>query len=1071
MTTDSAARPLYRPVPAMLDLPGMEREILAFWAENDTFAASLKRTATGKPWTFYEGPPTANGMPGTHHIEARVFKDVFPRFKTMQGYHVDRKAGWDCHGLPVELAVEKELGFNGKPDIEAYGVEAFNARCRESVSRHVGEFTELTERMGYWVNLDEAYWTMNPDYVESVWWALKQIHAKGLLVEDYRVAPYCPRCGTTLSDHELAQGYEDVTDPSVYVRFPLLSGPLAGKASLLVWTTTPWTLVSNTAVAVHPDVTYVVATKDVAGGESLVIAEPLAEKVLGDGWCLGQTFTGRDLELWRYQRPFELVEFPDVVGGTHYVVLADYVTTEDGSGLVHQAPAFGEDDMAVCRQYGLPMVNPVRPDGTFTDDLDLVGGLFFKTADKVLVDDLVARGLMFRVLDYEHSYPHCWRCHTTLLYYAQPSWYIRTTQIKDELLRENRNTTWYPEHIKSGRYGDWLNNNIDWALSRSRYWGTPLPIWRCADGHQTCVGSRAELSQLTGRDLADLDPHRPFVDDVVFACPNCSQPSHRVPEVIDAWFDSGSMPFGQWGYPYAEGSEAAFAKAYPADFICEAIDQTRGWFYSLMAIGTLVFDKSSYKNVLCLGHILAEDGRKMSKHLGNILEPIPLMDTHGADAVRWFMAAGGSPWSSRRVGHGTITETVRKVLMTYVNTVAFQSLYARANNWSPARIGDGPYSGPGRSGIGTVPDSVHVLDRWLVSARNTLVRQVTEALEDFDTQRAGALLATFVDDLSNWYVRRSRRRFWEGNDGALQTLHDTLDVVTRLMAPLVPFVTERVWQDLIVTTDTDAPASVHLAAWPELDEAAVDPKLDEAMRLTRRIVELGRSARAEAKVKTRQPLSRALIPSSAFALMDAELQAEVLAELNVERVESFASAGDLVDYSAKGNLRNLGKRYGQQTPLVASAIASADASVLSADLATHGRANVLVTDLGEVEVTPEDVIISERPREGWSVVNEQGETVALDLELTPELRKAGLAREVIRGVQEARKTSGFDVSDRILLQWAATDAATADAVRTHSGLIGEEVLASAVMESEAADGWFADDELGLRFAVSRVEQA
>ena len=1071
MTTDSAARPLYRPVPAMLDLPGMEREILAFWAENDTFAASLKRTATGKPWTFYEGPPTANGMPGTHHIEARVFKDVFPRFKTMQGYHVDRKAGWDCHGLPVELAVEKELGFNGKPDIEAYGVEAFNARCRESVSRHVGEFTELTERMGYWVNLDEAYWTMNPDYVESVWWALKQIHAKGLLVEDYRVAPYCPRCGTTLSDHELAQGYEDVTDPSVYVRFPLLSGPLAGKASLLVWTTTPWTLVSNTAVAVHPDVTYVVATKDVAGGESLVIAEPLAEKVLGDGWCLGQTFTGRDLELWRYQRPFELVEFPDVVGGTHYVVLADYVTTEDGSGLVHQAPAFGEDDMAVCRAYGLPMVNPIRADGTFEADLDLVGGMFFKAADQVLVDDLVARGLMFRVLDYQHSYPHCWRCHTTLLYYAQPSWYIRTTQIKDALLRENKATNWYPENIKWGRYGDWLNNNVDWALSRSRYWGTPLPIWRCAAGHQTCVGSRAELSQLTGRDLVDLDPHRPFVDDIVFACPQCQQVAHRVPEVIDAWFDSGSMPFAQWGYPHAEGSEATLAKTYPADFICEGMDQTRGWFYSLMAVGTAVFDRSSYKNVLCLGLILAEDGRKMSKHLGNILEPISLMDTHGADAVRWFMAAGGSPWSSRRVGHQTIQETVRKVLMTYGNTVAFQSLYARANNWSPA-----PPNNRGRflpvHGVeqnGSVP-AVHVLDRWLVSARNTLVRQVTEALEDFDTQRAGALLATFVDDLSNWYVRRSRRRFWVGNDGALQTLHDTLDVVTRLMAPLVPFITERVWQDLMVATDPAGPASVHLADWPEVDADAVDPRLDEAMRLTRRIVELGRSARAEAKVKTRQPLSRALIPSAAFGLLDAELLEEVMAELNVEHVESFASAGDLVDYSAKGNFRNLGKRFGKQTPLVAAAIASADASVLSADLATHGHANVLVTDLGEVEVTPDDVIISERPREGWSVVNEQGETVALDLELTPELRQAGLAREVIRGVQEARKASGFEVSDRILLQWSATGESTVAAIRAHAGLIGEEVLATTVAESDPADDWFTDSELGLRFAVSRVEQ-
>jgi len=1061
MTTDSApdVRRTYRAVPPMLDLPAMEREILDFWAANDTFSASLRRTEGGRPWTFYEGPPTANGMPGTHHIEARVFKDVFPRFKTMQGFRVDRKAGWDCHGLPVELAVEKELGFNGKPDIEAYGVEAFNAKCRESVSRHVDAFTELTHRMGYWVNLDEAYWTMDPSFVESVWWALKQIHSKGLLVEDYRVAPYCPRCGTTLSDHELAQGYEDVKEDSVYVRFPLTSGPLAGKASLLVWTTTPWTLVSNTAAAVHPDVTYVVASND---SESLVLAEALAEKVLDEGWRLGQTFTGKDMEFWSYARPLDLVEFPDVIGGTHQVLLADFVTTEDGTGVVHEAPAFGEVDMELCRAYGLPMVNPVRADGTFEPDLDLVGGLFFKTADKVIIDNLRQRGLMFRVQPYEHSYPHCWRCHTPLLYYAQPSWYIRTTQIKDALLRENKATNWYPEHIKWGRYGDWLNNNIDWALSRSRYWGTPLPIWRCPAGHQTCVGSRAELSELTGRDYAELDPHRPFVDEVTFACPNCQQTAQRVPEVIDAWFDSGSMPFAQWGYPWAEGSADEFGAAYPADFICEAIDQTRGWFYSLMAVGTLVFDQSSYKNVLCLGHILAEDGRKMSKHLGNILEPIPLMDTHGADAVRWFMAAGGSPWASRRVGHQTIQETVRKVLMTYLNTVAFQSLYARANNWSPA-LGDAEPAGH-REGPS------HVLDRWLVSARNDLVRQVTAALEDFDTQRAGALLASFVDDLSNWYVRRSRRRFWDGDAGALQTLHDTIHVVTRLMAPLVPFLTERVWQDLVVATDPDAPASVHLAEWPLADEAAIDDRLDEAMQLTRRIVELGRSARSEAKVKTRQPLGRALIPSSAFALLDAELRAEVMAELNVERVESFASAGDLVDHSAKGNFRALGKRFGKQTPLVAGAIASADAAVLAADLATHGKAYVLVTDLGEVEVSPEDVIVSERPREGWSVVNEQGETVALDLELTPELVQAGVAREFIRAVQEARKTSGFEVSDRIRLTWAASDADTAAALRTHTALIGDEVLALEVSEAEPADGWFADEDLGFRFAVTRVEQ-
>jgi isoleucyl-tRNA synthetase len=1039
----------YRPVPPQVDLPAMEREILGFWDSSDVFAKSLELTAAGEPWTFYEGPPTANGMPGTHHIEARVFKDVFPRFKTMQGYHVARKAGWDCHGLPVELAVERELGFNGKPDIEAYGVEAFNMRCRESVGRHVDAFTELTQRMGYWVNLDEAYWTMSPDYVQSVWWALKQIHSKGLLVEDYRVAPYCPRCGTTLSDHELAQGYENITDPSVYVRFPLISGPLAGKATLLVWTTTPWTLVANTAVAVNPDVTYVVATD---GTETLVVAEPLAEKVLGDGWRLGQTYRGDEMEGWRYERPFDLVEFPDVVGGTHYVLLADYVTTEDGSGLVHQAPAFGEDDMLTCRKYGLPLVNPIRPDGTFATNVPLVGGMFFKAADAVLVEDLQKRGLMYRVLPYEHSYPHCWRCHTPLLYYAQPSWYIRTTQIKDALLRENEATTWYPESIKHGRYGDWLNNNIDWALSRSRYWGTPLPVWRCQHDHQVCVGSLAELSELAHQDLSELDPHRPYVDDVTFTCPTCGERATRVPEVIDAWFDSGSMPFAQWGFPYVEGSRAEFEQAFPADFICEAIDQTRGWFYSLMAVSTLAFDQNAYSNVLCLGHILAEDGRKMSKHLGNVLEPISLMDAHGADAVRWFMAAGGSPWAARRVGHATITEITRKVLLTYWNTVAFQALYARTNGWTP---GDGP-----------VPAERHVLDRWLLSVTHQLVRDVTSDLEGFDTLAAGTRLQAFTDDLSNWYVRRSRRRFWDGDPSALQTLHEVLHIVTRLMAPIVPFVTERVWQDLVVATDPAAPASVHLASWPVADLSLIDTELVREMGVARRVVELGRAARSEAKVKTRQPLRRALLASTTLSQLNDEIVGEITAELNVGALESFSSAGDLGDHSAKGNFRALGKRFGKQTPLVAQAIADADAASLAASLRAEGKASVDFD--GGTEVTPDEVILSERPREGWSVVNEQGETVALDLELTPELVRAGLLRDVVRVVQEARKSAGLEVSDRITLTWCGTGEA-ADALREDVSSVAAEVLATRVVEAEAAgDGWVEDADLGLAFHVAKA---
>ena len=1047
MTTPRSAHQ-YNAVPAQVDFPAMEHEVLTLWQERGTFEASLAKTANGRPWTFYEGPPTANGMPGTHHIEARVFKDLFPRFRTMQGYRVDRKAGWDCHGLPVEIAVERELGFSGKQDIEAFGIEPFNAKCRESVLRHVDAFTELTERMGYWVNLDEAYVTMSTPYVESVWWGLKQIHSKGLLEEDYRVAPYCPRCGTTLSDHELAQGYEDVTDPSVYVRFPLTSGPHADAADLLVWTTTPWTLVSNTAVAAHPEVTYRLATHP--DQRPVIIAEPLAEKVLGEEWTLADSYLGAELESWTYQRPFDLVEFP---APAHVVVLATYVTTEDGTGLVHQAPAFGEDDMAVCRRYGLPFVNPIRPDGTFDESVGLVGGQFFKDADPALVADLEERGLMFRVLQYEHSYPHCWRCHTVLVYYAMPSWYIRTTQRKLELIAQNEATNWYPDSIKHGRYGDWLNNNIDWALSRSRYWGTPLPIWRCEDDHQVCVGSLAELGELTGTDQSELDPHRPFVDEVAFACPTCGKESRRVPEVIDAWFDSGAMPFAQWGYPHVPGSAEQLEKSYPADFICEAIDQTRGWFYSLMAVGTLVFDESSYKNVVCLGHILADDGRKMSKHLGNILEPIPLMDQHGADAVRWFMACSGSPWMARRVGHQAIGETVRKVLLTYWNTVAFQSLYARAAGWSPA--GEAP----------AVAER-HVLDRWLTSATNGLIRDVTAALADFDTQRAGVLLAGFVDDLSNWYVRRSRRRFWAGEPGALWTLHETLDAVTRLMAPIMPFVTERVWQDLFHAADPEGPASVHLADWPVADESLLDPALEQAMGLTRRAVELGRAARAESKVKIRQALSRILVPSAMMERLSPELQAEIKAELNVENVDSFASAGDLVDYFAKGNFRALGKRFAKRTPLIAKAIAELDAAQLAADLREAGTAS-FVFEGETVEVTADDVVLSERPREGWSVINEQGETVALDLELTPELIRSGLAREAIRFIQDARKKAGLEVTDRIVVRVEASGE-LADAIAAHAAVIADEVLAVELTQGEVADASGEDSELGIRITLRKA---
>ncbi|MGW5585982.1 isoleucine--tRNA ligase [Streptomyces sp. NPDC003857] len=1043
----------YRQVPAQVDLPALEHAVLDFWREQKIFAKSLEQSEGRPEWVFYEGPPTANGMPGAHHIEARVFKDVFPRFRTMRGYHVARKAGWDCHGLPVELAVEKELGFSGKKDIEAYGIAEFNAKCRASVLRHTDAFSELTTRMGYWVDLDEAYVTMDPEYIESVWWSLKEIFNKGLLVQDHRVAPWCPRCGTGLSDHELAQGYETVVDPSVYVRFPLTSGPLAGEASLVVWTTTPWTLVSNTAVAAHPDVTYVVATD---GEEKLVVAEPLLGKALGEGWeSTGRSFTGAEMERWTYQRPFELVEFPQTPGGTHYVVNATYVTTEDGTGLVHQSPAFGEDDLKVCREYGLPVVNPVRPDGTFEEDVPLVGGVFFKKADERLTEDLQQRGLLFKHIPYEHSYPHCWRCHTALLYYAQPSWYIRTTAVKDRLLEENENTNWFPETVKHGRYGDWLTNNIDWALSRNRYWGTPLPIWRCEEDHLTVVGSRAELGELTGTDQSELDPHRPFIDEVTFGCPQCGGTATRVPEVIDAWYDSGSMPFAQWGYPYK--NKELFESRYPAQFISEAIDQTRGWFYTLMAIGTLVFDKSSYENVVCLGHILAEDGRKMSKHLGNILQPIPLMDQHGADAVRWFMAAGGSPWAARRVGHGTIQEVVRKTLLTYWNTVAFQALYARTSGWAPSDADPAPADRP-------------VLDRWLLSELHALTDQVTGALESYDTQRAGKLLSAFVDDLSNWYVRRSRRRFWQGDKAALRTLHEVLETVTKLMAPITPFITERVWQDLIVPVSPGAPESVHLASWPQADLAAIDPELSRQMVLVRRLVELGRATRAESGVKTRQPLSRALIAAAGFETLDPELHSQITEELNVEALASLAEVGgSLVDTTAKANFRALGKRFGKRVQEVAKAVANADAAALSLAL-REGTASVEV-DGETVTLAPDEVIITETPREGWSVASDSGATVALDLEITEELRQAGLARDAIRLIQEARKNSGLDVADRIALRWTATEPAVIAALSRHSDLIAEEVLATDFAQGEADDTYgamFADEGLALTFRLRKA---
>lgn len=1047
----------YTPLPPRVELPAVDHEILAFWRAQDIFARSVEQTVDGPKWVFFEGPPTANGKPGTHHVEARVFKDIFPRFKTMKGFHVPRRAGWDCHGLPVEIAVERELGLSGKQDIEKVGIEEFNARCRESVQRYVGEFEAMTERLGYWVDMSDPYWTMTPEYIDSVWWALKQINNKGLLVQDHRVAPYCPRCGTGLSDHEVAQGYEPIVDPSVYVRLPII-GELDGLTGvdLLVWTTTPWTLVSNTAVAVHPDVTYVVARTQRG---TFVVAEPLLGTVLGDEAEILASMPGRDLEGVRYQRPFDLVDIPEA----HTVITADYVTTEDGTGLVHQAPAFGADDLAACRHHNLPVVNPIGQDGRFLDDVVLIGGIFFKDADPVLIADLEQRGLLFKSQNHEHQYPHCWRCHTPLMYYAQLSWYIRTTARRTELRRENERTNWYPGHIKYGRFGDWLANNIDWALSRNRYWGTPLPMWRCPDGHFTCVGSRAELGQLAGKDVSGLDPHRPYIDNVTLACPTCGEQASRVSEVIDAWFDSGSMPFASIGYPYVEGSVELFEKGYPAQFICEAIDQTRGWFYTLMAIGTLVFDRSSYENVVCLGHIVAEDGRKMSKHLGNVIEPIPFMEKHGADALRWFMLCSGSPWAPRRVGDTPLEEIIRRVLLTYWNTASFFSLYANTSSWvpaSPAPVTNRP-----------------VIDRWVLAEFDHVVASVDDALENFDTAGAGRALAQVIDDLSNWYVRRSRARFWSGDPDALATLHECLHVLTRLLAPFVPFITEQVWQHAIKPGDASVADSVHLAAWPTSDSTRSNDELRADMDITRQLVEVGRAVRKTTNIRVRQPLQRALIGIPGGRELPAELIAEIADELNVREVIPLAQAGEVVDVSVKPNFRILGKRFGSRTQQVARAITAADQSELARSLKADGQATV---DLdGEViTVTVDDVILTEIPRSGWAVSSQQDVAVALDTTITPELRRAGLAREVIRLVQTARREANFEVTDRIALSWAA-NGEMADALREHERELADAVLAVEITENPLSNlpadadtsetGLLEDEELGVHFWLIKAD--
>jgi len=990
--------------------PELEERVLARWRERDVFRESVRRREGAEPWVFYEGPPTANGLPGLHHVLARVFKDIFPRYKTMRGHLVERKGGWDCHGLPVEIAVEKELGLEGKPDIERYGIAEFNSACRKAVTRHVAAWDRLTERIGFWLDLDDAYRTMDTTYVESVWWALKAIWTNGLLQEDFKVVPYCPRDQTSLSSHELGQpgAYREVEDPSVYVGFAVTDprGALEAGDELLVWTTTPWTLLSNAMVAVHPDITYVRVRAD---DRTYVLAEALLGRVLADGGDILATFAGGEILGTFYDPPFPFLTRADYGPAAHTVLSAGWVSAEDGTGLVHASVAFGEDDFRLGVEHGLEVVNPVRPDGSFDETMGPFAGQNVVAAAPQILDDLRGRGRLLRAETHLHSYPHCWRCGTALLYYAKPSWYIRTSEIRDRLLAANEGVSWHPPHVKHGRFGNWLESNVDWALSRERYWGTPLPIWRCERGHVHCVGSFAELEELSGVRLED--PHRPYVDEVGFPCGECGQRMERVPEVIDVWFDSGAMPFAQFGAPFI--NPECFRQAFPADFICEALDQTRGWFYSLLAVSTLLFDRSSYEDVVCLGLILDAEGQKMSKSKGNVVDPWKVLDTFGADAVRWYFFTAKQPWDGYRFSLEAIGESDRLFLRRLWSTYAFHALYAGLEEPKPSEPTE--------------------LDRWVLSRLAATVEEVTAGLEAYDATSAGRALAAFVEDLSNWYVRRSRRRFWGGEDAAFATLRHCLVTVAQLLAPFCPFVADEIYEGL----DASHP-SVHLTDWPTAD--ARDVGLEEDMAIAREVVRLGLAARAQAKVKVRQPLRTAAVVARGRERAAVERLGDIVrGELNVKELRFVEAADELGSLEVKPNYRTLGPRFGRHMPDVARAVAGLDPGHVAAAVREGHGVGVFVGG-EDHELSPDDLLTAMRPLAGHQLEREGAHAVALDLALDAELDREGLAREVVHAVQAVRKEAGLEVSDRILLALDG-DPEVLAAVDAYRAYVAGEVLA------------------------------
>lgn len=988
--------PLYEKVDTNLDFAAREKAVADFWRENHIAQRAVDQREGCDTFTFYDGPPTANGRPHIGHVLTRVIKDMLPRYQSMKGRKVLRKAGWDTHGLPVELEVEKAIGINGKEQIEAYGIEPFIKKCRESVWKYKSMWEQFSDVVGFWADMEHPYITYENDFIESEWWALKEIWKKGLLYQGHKIVPYCPRCGTPLSSHEVAQGYKDVTERSAIVTFKAADE----DAYFLAWTTTPWTLPSNLALCVNPNVTYV---KLRVYGKVYYLAEALVDSVFDGSWGEREelaTMKGSELEYRKYE-PLYPFATQDVRDKAFFVTCDDYVTTEDGTGIVHTAPAFGEDDNRVCRKYNMPFVQFVNEKGEMTEETDWPG-VFVKDADPLILDDLEKSGKLFKAPEFTHSYPHCWRCDTPLIYYARASWFIRMTAVRDELVANNKTVNWIPPSIGEGRFGNWIEHVQDWGISRNRYWGTPLNIWKCSCGHEHAVGSIAELRELQPNCPADIELHRPYIDAITFPCPECGETMHRVPEVIDCWFDSGSMPFAQWHYPFE--NKEIFEKYFPADFISEAVDQTRGWFYSLIAISTLLFDKSPYRNVIVLGHVQDKDGQKMSKSKGNAVDPMDALGRHGADAIRWYFYENSAPWLPNRFHDDAVQEGARKFMGTLWNTYAFYVLYANIDEFDPTKY--------------TLDyDQLSVMDRWVLSRLNTMVRTVDDCLAHYRVTEAAKALQSFVEELSNWYVRRCRSRFWakgmeQDKVNAYLTLYTALVTTVKAAAPMVPFITESIYRNLVCSVDKNAPISVHLADFPTANEAWIDPALEDNMEVVLEVVTLGRAARNAANIKNRQPVGQMYV-KAAHELPDFFVKI-IEDELNIKEVIFRDDMSDFLAYHVKPNFHVLGPKVGKQMGAVKKALEASDGAAVKDALAGDGSYTLHLPD-GDVTVTAEDVEVTVSQRDGYNCQSYGGVTVALSTTLTEALIEEGFVREIISKVQTMRKECGLEVTDHIAL--------------------------------------------------------